>query len=217
MDLHALRKEYETSGLRAEDLPADPVEGVKQWVQLALERCPADWFEVNTFSLATSSLNGQVTCRILLLKKVLPEGIVFFSNYESSKGQQLLENPHASACFHWPYLSRQVRLTGEVIKTSRELSEEYFHSRPRGSQIGAVVSAQSTELAEERDLQAEAEQLDQQYAEQTIPLPDNWGGYLLQPLEVEFWQGRTSRLHDRIVYRRDQVGGGQWERSRLAP
>ena len=217
MDLEQLRREYETAGLAPADLPADPLAGLRLWVQTAVDQCPAEWVEANAMTVATSDADGHVSARILLLKKILPRGIVFFTNYDSAKAQQLAANPRASAVFHWQYLGRQVRISGTVEKTNREVSAEYFHSRPRGSQIGAAISPQSTVVAEsDWPWLDQVDALDKQYHGQQIPLPENWGGYLLIPLEIEFWQGRTNRLHDRIVYVRANEQDS-WEIRRLAP
>lgn len=213
MDFQKLRKEYESAGISESELPENPLDCFREWIELATKDCPGSWFEPNAMTLATSDLTGNVTARIVLLKGITSEGLQFFTNYESAKGRQLFGNPRASLVFHWPYLGRQVRIEGIVQKTSREVSENYFHSRPRGSQIGAVVSQQSAPV--DRDaLWREAEELAAKYEGTSIPLPENWGGYLLNPSRFEFWQGRLNRLHDRIVF---EQSGGQWGRQRLSP
>lgn len=214
MDLQALRKEYENDGIELTATHADPLIEFQAWFEAANEHCPGRWFEPNAMSLATSTRTGEVSVRIVLLKEVTSTGIRFFTNYESEKGQQMANNPRAAVVFHWPYLGRQVRLSGDVIKTSREVSDEYFHSRPRGSQIGAAVSRQSSEVATRAELDWRAQEMEQQYAGQEIPLPEFWGGYELTVERAEFWQGRTDRLHDRIVYQQQK---GAWNRVRLSP
>jgi pyridoxamine 5'-phosphate oxidase len=173
-----------------------------------------DWFAPTAATRATSSADGHVTARIVLVKGVDQDGLLFFTNYDSPKGRQLTENPRAALVLYWPHLERQVRVEGRVGKISREASNEYFHSRPRGSQIGAVVSAQSQVIADRLVLEQRAAELEQQLAGAEVPLPDYWGGYRLEPDCLEFWQGRENRLHDRFRYRRQ---AGLWLRERLAP
>lgn len=213
MDFQAIRKEYENQGIDESSLPEQPFPLFRQWYELAVEKCPGKWFEPNAMALATSDQTGDVTNRIVLLKHIRDDGICFFTNYESRKGRQLGANPRAAVAFHWPYLGRQIRMVGEVEKTSRELSEEYFHSRPRGSQLGAAASRQSAEVESRKLLDSARSDLENELDGQPVPLPDNWGGYLLRPSQFEFWQGRLDRLHDRIVYRHE----GNWIRTRLEP
>jgi pyridoxamine 5'-phosphate oxidase len=214
MDFQAIRKEYESAGLDESKLLDDPMDQFRNWFELAGARSPGKWFEVNAMTLATSDLSGNVSSRIVLLKGVRDEGFVFYTNYQSAKGNQLSENPRASLTFHWPYLGRQVRVIGAVSKTSREDSEAYFHSRPRGSQFGALASAQSKTIESREALEQQRESLIQQVGDEEVPCPNHWGGYLVTPGSVEFWQGRLDRLHDRIVYRQD---GEAWARSRISP
>lgn len=215
MDFKKLRKEYETDGFDAADLPAEPIAAFKVWYESATESCPESWFEPNGMALSTSGADGFVTCRWVLLKGVTETGIRFFTNYDSDKGQQIAENPHAAAVFHWPYLGRQVRFEGRIEKTSREVSETYFHSRPRGSQIGAIVSQQSSEIESREALERKQKDLEAKFEGQEIPLPENWGGYEITPQRVEFWQGRLNRLHDRIVFSHTDNGG--WTTKRISP
>ena len=140
--------------------------------------------------------------------------IRFFTNYGSAKGQQLADNPVAAVVFNWPHQGRQVRMECSVTKTSRDISESYFHSRPRGAQLGAVVSRQSSQIESRQQLQDARDELDKKLEGQPVPLPETWGGYDLTPTKVEFWQGRLDRLHDRVIYQRD---GGTWQRSRISP
>ncbi len=164
-------------------------------------------------TLATADAGGAPSARIVLLKDLDARGFVFFTNYESRKGEELTANPRAALCFYWQQLERQVRVEGIIERTSRQESEDYFHSRPRAAQIGAWVSRQSRPLATRDDL--ERRELEARYAGQVVPLPDFWGGYRLLPQRMEFWQGRPSRLHDRILYSR--TDDGRWIISRLAP
>ncbi len=213
MDFQAIRKEYENQGIDERQLPEDPIELFREWYRLALEKCPGPWLEPNVMALATSDLKGNVSNRYVLMKQIEPAGINFFTNYDSAKGNQLSENPQAAVAFHWPYLGRQVRICGSIAKTSRQVSEEYFHSRPRGSQIGAAASRQSQKVASRATLDLARVALTESRQGQPIRLPENWGGYFLTANKMEFWQGRLDRLHDRIEYQLD----GVWKRARLSP
>ncbi len=215
MDFQAIRKEYEDSGLAVDRLGNDPLIALSDWMQEATEKCPGRWLEPNAMSLATSDLEGNVTVRVVLLKGILSDGIQFFTNYESIKGRQLAENPKAAVTLHWPYLGRQIRLRGVTEKTSRETSEEYFHSRPLGAQLSASVSRQSTFLTSRSELEHEKRELAEQVGDGVVPLPKDWGGYILHPQRVEFWQGRSDRLHDRVVFMRNE--SGEWDKFQLAP
>ena len=212
MDFQAIRKEYENTGIHEAQLPSDPIGLFREWYQLAIDNCPGTWFEPNTMALATSGPDGSVTNRIVLMKQIVDEGIYFFTNYDSVKGRQIAANPQVAIAIHWPYLGRQIRMEGLVEKTSREVSEQYFHSRPRGSQIGAAASQQSRTVSR-KELDEERSRLVKTYEGQPVPLPENWGGYLLKANHIEFWQGRLDRLHDRIVYRL----GTDWNWTRLSP
>ena len=209
-----LRKQYTLDGLNDDEVFVDPFEQLRQWFKIAQDHVPAKWTEANTMTLATSSADGYVTARIVLLKGVDDRGLLFFTNYDSRKGRQLAENPCAAVVLFWPYLERQVRAEGTVERVSRESSKKYFHSRPRGSQIGAVISKQSQVLEDRRQLEQLAADLDAKLGSGEVPLPENWGGYRLLPSCFEFWQGRENRLHDRIRYRRLNDA---WCRDRLAP
>ena len=215
MDFQQIRKEYENHGIKESRLLEDPMQQFQAWYDEAVTHSPGKWFEPNAMALATAAQNGDVSVRWVLLKGVTESGIRFFTNYESQKGQNLAENPKASVAFHWPYLGRQIRIEGTVTKTSREISEEYFHSRPRGSQLGAAASRQSSEVASRQALEAARAELESQFEGQPIPLPEFWGGYLLTALRVEFWQGRLDRLHDRIIYEQDE--NSNWKRFRISP
>lgn len=214
MDFHDIRKEYENQGIDESSLPESPIELFRQWYALAVEKSPGKWLEPNAMSLATSDGAGNVSNRYVLLKQIEDDGIQFFTNYDSEKGQQIDANPSCAVAFHWPYLGRQVRVVGAVEKTSREVSEAYFHSRPRGSQIGAAASLQSSKVESREWLDQQRQKLGQEYDGQLVPLPSNWGGYLIRANRFEFWQGRLDRLHDRIVY---EFGKDKWQRCRLSP
>lgn len=212
--MHELRKQYTRGGLNDQDMLDDPLDQLKLWFELAVQEVDVDWFEPNAVTLATASPEGDVTARIVLLKGVDERGLLFYTNYESPKGKQLEQNPLAAIVVYWPHLERQIRVEGKVEKTTREMSERYFHSRPRGSQISAAISDQSAEVASRGELEAKAKELEESLRGQTVPLPETWGGYRLEPLRFEFWQGRENRLHDRYQYDRD---GATWKRVRLAP
>ncbi len=206
-----IRRDYMSAGLREADLAADPIAQFLQWFQEA-SRTETD--DVNVMTLATAAPDGRPSARIVLLKGV-DDGFVFYTNYESHKGRELEENPNAALVFWWPTLARQVRIEGGVERVSVEESDAYFRSRPRGSRIGAIASPQSR-VIENRDLLAgRVVALEEEYREkEEIPRPHHWGGYRLRPALMEFWQGRESRLHDRLQYRRE---GDGWIIERLGP
>lgn len=215
MDIHDLRRSYEESSLDFPQLKQDPVAQFELWFAAAQSEASAAWFEVNAMTLATADLQGRVSARIVLLKHFSQAGFTFFTNYDSDKGRQLQENPQASLVFYWPHIERQVRIEGVVERTDNATSDEYFHARPHGSQLGAVASPQSRPLPAREPLEQAVAELDAKYAAGQVPRPDFWGGYILKPSRVEFWQGRPSRLHDRFVYIKS--GAEQWQISRLAP
>lgn len=210
MSIADLRQVYEKSVLLESSLAASPLEQFSVWFDEALK---AGVVEPNAMTLATSDARGQPSARIVLLKGIDARGLVFFTNYQSRKGGDLAAQPYASLLFFWPALERQVRLEGPTEKVSDKESDRYFESRPLGSRIGAWASPQSQPITRD-ELEARTRQLTESLGEQPAR-PAHWGGYRLVPDRVEFWQGRPSRLHDRLVYQRD--GHDQWQVSRLAP
>jgi len=211
-DIAGIRKNYAQRSLSESDTDLNPLHLFDRWWREATE---AQIDEVNAMTLATASTDGVPSARIVLLKGYSEEGFTFFTNYNSYKGKQLLENPKACLVFFWKELERQVRITGIVHKVSEEESDTYFHSRPLGSQIGASVSPQS-QLIESREwLEEKYKQTEKELSGQKPSRPDHWGGFLVKPVVIEFWQGRPSRLHDRLEYSLEP--GGNWVRVRLAP
>lgn len=209
-----IRLNYSKQTLLEADVKADPIEQFNSWWNEAVK---AELSEVNAMTLATASADGIPAARIVLLKGVTPDGFVFFTNYNSFKGLHLLENPKACLVFFWKELERQVRITGLVSKTSEADSNEYFFSRPTGSQIGASISPQSTVIPNRDILENAYAQLEDNVAKNlsNITRPSHWGGYIVKPVTVEFWQGRPSRLHDRLQYSLQL--DGTWLIERLAP
>lgn len=211
MSLADLRKDYSLAGLLEKDLARDPFRQFEKWFQ---EAEGAKIHEPNAMSLATAARDGRPSARTVLLKGLDGRGFVFFSNYESRKGRELDANPQATLLFPWLALERQVIIEGPLAKVPREESETYFHSRPRASQLSAWVSQQSAIISDRSVLEDSMKLLEAKYAGREVPLPPHWGGWRLAPETVEFWQGRRSRLHDRLRYRRGKDG---WTIERLAP
>jgi pyridoxamine 5'-phosphate oxidase len=211
-DLTGLRTEYAAHGLRRADLHSDPIHQFGAWFAAALA---ADIRDVNAMSLATASPDGKPSVRIVLLKGFDERGFAFFTNYDSGKGRQLEANPFAALGFYWVQLERQIRITGAVEKTSREDSAAYFHSRPVGSRLGAWVSKQSEVIDARQILDSRLTEMKERFEDGEIPLPPHWGGYRVIPDQIEFWQGRPNRLHDRFRYSRR--ADGTWLIDRLAP
>ena len=208
-----LRQNYTLAGLSETDLNDDPIEQFNSWFQQALD---ADLLEPNAMTLATATSDGKPTARVVLLKGVSAKGFVFYTNYESQKGQQLIANPYAALVFLWNKLERQIRIEGKVEKLTAEESAEYFHSRPKASQLGAWASDQSKVIPNREVLEKKLVELQKEYSDDaTVPLPEHWGGFRVVPNRIEFWQGRPSRLHDRLVY--DLQTNGSWQIKRLSP
>lgn len=212
IDIAALRRTYALQSLNESDVSVSPFEQFKHWFDEAVS---SQILEPNAMTLATVGANGRPSARIVLLKGFDERGFVFFTNYESRKGNEMAQYPNAALLFCWLELERQIRIEGKIEKISREDSEAYFVSRPKGSQIGAWVSPQSQVISDRSVLEKKQADLEEEYKDASVlPLPPNWGGYLLRPDYFEFWQGRESRLHDRIAY---EQADAAWTISRLAP
>lgn len=210
--LPEIRTDYTKDALEASDLAADPFDQFELWFQQA-EANKID--EPNAMCLATAGTDGQPSTRIVLLKGFSKKGLVFYTNYESRKAQEMEANPKVSANFLWLQLQRQINVTGNVERISKIESLKYFLSRPLASRLGAWTSPQSKVITSRQILEAKLEQMKRKFADGEIPLPDNWGGYRIVPETFEFWQGRSGRLHDRFQYRRNKTS--QWGIVRLAP
>ncbi|MFN3580299.1 MAG: pyridoxamine 5'-phosphate oxidase [Pseudomonas sp.] len=210
-DVADLRRDYTRDGLLETQTPEEPLSLFATWFEQAVE---IESTEANAMMLATVDATGQPHLRTLLLKGMDDRGFVFFTNYQSAKGQQLQTNPQAAMTFWWHDLERQVRIEGQVEQISAEESDAYYHSRPVGSRLGAWASPQSQVIANRDVLENNLQRLQQEYADQAPERPPHWGGFRLKPQLIEFWQGRPSRLHDRLNYR---LADGAWLRERLAP
>jgi pyridoxamine 5'-phosphate oxidase len=235
MDIADLRREYNLTGLRRADLEADPIAQFKKWFEQAsgarasgrmrkfciqlykrlLLASGAELLDLTAMTLATVDQQGRPSARVVLLKGVDQRGFVFFTNYESRKGQELAGNPQAALVFYWPDQERQVCIAGEVTKLPSAESDAYYRSRPRGSRLGAWASEQSSTVKDRAALEERWEQMEARFSGQDIPRPAFWGGYLLAPARLEFWQGRPNRLHDRFRYTRQ--ADKTWVIERLSP
>jgi pyridoxamine 5'-phosphate oxidase len=210
MKLAELRQEYTKYGISKESLDDNPIEQFKTWIQPVLEH---SGYEANAMTLSTVNKDNQPNARIVLLKEVTEDGFVFYTNYESRKGFEINQNPKVCLQFFWSQFERQVKVEGVAETVSREESEEYFKSRPLESQFGAWASRQSKPIANRAKLEEAFKEAKEKYGE-NIPLPPFWGGYLVKPTAIEFWQGRPGRLHDRIEY---TLKDGVWVKERLSP
>lgn len=208
----ALRQDYRRATLEEQNVAAGPLPQFERWWQDVMD---SQLEEPNAMTLATSTMDGKPSARIVLLKSFDANGFLFFTNYDSRKGHELAENPQVTLLFFWKELERQVRIEGTVSKASAAVSDEYFLSRPVGSQIGAIASPQSQVIPGRAFLEEKVQELEKEYAQSGLRRPEHWGGYVVKPEVVEFWQGRSSRLHDRIRYVLQK--DGSWKIERLAP
>lgn len=207
-----LRQEYRAFKLSEKDVAPDPISQFSNWFTQALD---SGLYEPNAMTLATVSPDGKPSMRVMLLKGFEEKGFTFYTNYLSRKGKELSKNPSASILFFWGELERQVRIEGVIEKVSKEESTRYFHSRPKASQIGALASPQSQEIESRDVLIKNLQELEEKYKDKEVPKPAHWGGYILKPQIVEFWQGGEARLHDRIIYKK--TNKNSWKIIRLAP
>lgn len=212
-DLSNYRQSYEKSELGDTGLPDEPIELFRKWFYEADESGLVS--EANAMTVSTFGLDGYPKSRVVLLKKYDYEGFVFYTNYESEKGRAIAQNPNVCLSFFWPALERQIIIKGSCEKVTANLSDGYFESRPNGSKLGAIVSHQSEVIPSKEYLEDKLKELEKEYEGKEIPRPEYWGGYKVKPVELEFWQGRPNRLHDRIRYKIQQ--GYEWRRDRLSP
>jgi pyridoxamine 5'-phosphate oxidase len=235
MSIADLRREYSLTGLRRSDLESDAIAQFRKWFDQAtgarasgrvrkffiklykslLLIRDSELLDLNSMTLATADRQGRPSARIVLLKGLDERGFIFYTNYDSRKGRELAENPEAALVFYWPQQERQVCVAGQVTKLPAGESEAYFRSRPRGSRIGACASDQSKVLRDRAELEQKWEQFEKRYPNDDVPCPPNWGGYVLTPARLEFWQGRPNRLHDRFRYTRQP--DKTWLIERLSP
>ncbi len=235
MSLADFRREYNLAGLQRGDLDTDPTAQFRQWLDQAagarrsgrlrkffvslykslLTFAGSPAVDATAMTLATADKEGRPSARIVLLKGVDERGFIFFTNYHSRKAQELTENPHAALVFYWPDLERQISIAGRISRVSPEESAAYFRTRPRGSQLAAWASDQSEVLKERAMLEDKWKLMEAKYSEEEVPCPPHWGGYVLAPTRIEFWQGRPNRMHDRFRYTKQADGG--WQIERLSP
>lgn len=211
-ELQNLRQDYSAAELSEETIDINPIKQFDTWFNEAIA---AKVLEPNAMTLSTATPDGRPSARIVLLKGFDNSGFMFYTNYLSRKGKEIAKNPLGALTFFWGDLERQVRIEGTIEKISREKSDQYFHSRPKKSQLGALASPQSQEITGRESLEEKMAQLEAEYADIEVPKPSFWGGYVLKPRLIEFWQGRRSRLHDRILYKK--IDNNNWKKVRLAP
>ena len=212
-DLSNYRKSYEKGELLLEGVPDNPIELFRNWFVEVDAHFNVD--ETNAMTISTLGLDGYPKNRVVLLKKYTYEGFIFYTNYNSEKGKAIAANPNVCVSFFWHAAERQIIIKGKAEKISENLSDGYFESRPRGSQLGAIVSNQSDVIANRNELETKLSELESQFKGKEIGRPKNWGGYIVKPFELEFWQGRPNRLHDRIRYQLQE--DYDWKIERLAP
>ncbi len=212
-DLSDFRKSYEKQELLESNINENPMELFKKWFD-EIDSI-YDEIETNAMTISTIGLDGYPKGRVVLLKKFTDEGFIFFTNYASEKGKDISKNPNVCLSFFWPQLERQVIIKGKVEKIAEKLSDTYFKSRPRGSQLGALASHQSEVVVDRNYLEEKLKDLETKYMDKEIPRPTHWGGYIVKPVEMEFWQGRANRLHDRIRFNLDSENN--WMMCRLSP
>lgn len=210
IDLEHMRKSYERTELHEEQVCSDPIDQLRRWLDEAVQ---ADVAEPNAMCVCTSA-NGQPSARMVLLRRLDANGLVFYTSYFSRKGREIQENPRAAALFYWPQLERQVRVEGAVHQVSEDESDAYFATRPRGHQLGAWASEQSEPVENRELLDQRMRDYEERFEGEEVPRPHSWGGYAIVPGLVEFWQGRANRMHDRLEFVRE---GGVWSMRRLQP
>jgi pyridoxamine 5'-phosphate oxidase len=215
MSIADLRREYCLNGLRRRDLDPDPIAQFNRWFEQASATLVGQPLDVNAMTLATADKTGHPSARIVLLKGLDQRGFIFFTNRESRKGRELAENPHASLVSYWPELERQVCIAGDIIRLPESEADTYFQSRPRASRLAAWASKQSEVLRDRDQLEEKWREIEKQFPDEHIPKPPFWGGFILSPIRIEFWQGRPSRMHDRFCYTKQP--DKSWQLERLSP